>query len=178
VAPLIVVLGPTGAGKTVQAKLLAKRRGLEHISTGDLVRASREPAVIAQANTGALIKSSDVEALLAAALRKIKPGRGVVLDGFPRLLDELEWLETHLTEFNLELTKVIYIVISRQEALLRIMGRGRDDDSLLSVEEKWREYEEQTEPVINRYRQTDRLIAVNGVGTVTEVNRRIAAALG
>lgn len=176
-APLIGLIGPTGAGKGVQGKLLAESLGGVHLSGGDLLRASGDPAIEVAMSKGDLAPTESVERIVGAAIAAIPQDQAIVMDGFPRNMDEADWMEPLLAGINRPLGKIINLVISRSESSERLGNRGRADDTEAAIERKWQEYENQTLPVLDRYRTLGIAVDVDGTGTVEQVAARIRQAV-
>ncbi len=124
--PIVVMLGPPGAGKGTQAELLSKKLGLDHVATGDLLREE-----LAQ-NTplGQLAKSymergelvpDDVVAQMVAG--RLSGDRGAVLDGFPRNLNQAHILDRLLSERGLKVTLAVEFVIAEEVLVRRLSAR-------------------------------------------------------
>jgi adenylate kinase len=169
-ANLIVFMGATGAGKSVQADRLAEARGWVHFSTGRLLRQDARLSKMLQ--SGRLMPSAEVEQALEKAVLGVPQETTVILDGFPRLVEQAEWLETAIQRWSRQLTQVILIDIDEHTSATRLAERGRSDDSSAAQKEKWDAYQ-RTIPVIDFYRQKNLLDAVDGVGTMDQVSDRI-----
>ncbi len=175
-AQLVSILGPTGAGKTVQAARLAQERGWVHLSTGELLR--QDPAMKAFLETGQLASSEQVNAIVAQALETTPGLTGIVLDGFPRELSQAQWLDEWLVEHHWPpILSVISIAIDQPTTTQRLASRGRTDDSSHAQAIKWQAYEVATKPVLDYYQEHHLLARVDGHGTMDEVAARIGAAL-
>lgn len=166
-AGVIIFMGPTGAGKSAQAERLAAERGYAHLSSGDLLRS--DPAEAAVLATGQLVPSPDVERLLGAALEAVPTDQAVVLDGFPRVLDEAKWLDAQLGGWQRTLEAVILFEVDEAMSARRLAARQRADDVPEAVAKKWREYNELTRPVVVYYHERGCLTIVDGNATVDEV---------
>jgi adenylate kinase len=165
------MMGPTGAGKTVQAAQLAATRGWAHLSTGELLR--RDPEQAQQLQSGHLAPEAEVERVLAAALSRLPAEQTVVLDGFPRTIDEAKWLDAHLPDWSRRLERVVLVDVDAATSAERLQTRGRSDDSPAAQGAKWREYETVTRPVLDYYEDRHELTAVDGRGSVEAVADRI-----
>src|SRR6478609_6983973 len=152
----ILMLAPPGGGKGTQSIRLAKELGLEHISSGDLLRAEvaagtplgREVAGVMQ--RGALAPDELVDQVVKPAIA----GRdGFILDGYPRTSSQTEGLDFH---------HVIYLDVTEDEIKRRLLGRGRADDTEEVIEARLRQYHSDTMPLIDRYRDAGVLMAVDG----------------
>jgi adenylate kinase len=182
----IVLLGPPGAGKGTQAKLLAEKFSLAHISTGEILRAEissgSELGKYAQTlmDKGNLVPDETVLQIIRK--RVIAPDcvNGFILDGFPRTVPQAEALDKILHEDKTPLTAVIDIKVSDQILLDRIKkraagGSGRADDDLAVATNRLKVYWERTAPVTAYYKAENRVTDVNGVGSIEEVATRISS---
>ena len=88
---MIVFFGPAGAGKSVQGQILAARHGWRWLSSGQLLRDSRDPEIMEQMRKGALVSTEQTNKVITEALDRAE-NIEVILDGFPRKLDQAEWL--------------------------------------------------------------------------------------
>ena len=125
----LVMLGPPGAGKGTQAKRLAERRGIPHISTGDILRS----AVAAGTKLGkearrymgdgGLVPDSVMIGLVEERLLQADARGGFILDGFPRTVAQAEALDAFLAERSMPLDAVVQIAVPRDELIGRLAGR-------------------------------------------------------
>lgn len=168
-------MGPTGAGKSVQAERLAKASGGVHLSSGELLR--RDPAEAAVLASGGLVPDAEVERVVSEAIKATPLNNNIVLDGFPRTLPEAKWLDQHLPKWGRKLERVIVLEVPTGVTQERLAKRGRNDDTPAAQREKLRQYEASTRPVLQHYRDAGLLAEVNGVGTVEEVSAAILEAL-
>lgn len=125
----IVLLGPPGAGKGTQAKLLVERLGVPQISTGDMLRAAVKDGTPlgreakAFMDRGALVPDEVIVGLVRERLRAPDCGRGYILDGFPRTAAQAEALERTLAELGLGLDRVLCLEVADEDLVARIAGR-------------------------------------------------------
>jgi adenylate kinase len=172
-AALILILGPTGAGKSYQAAKLAAARGWENISSGELLRATSDIHIKSELATGELVETPEVEQLVREALDRADPNTPVILDGFPREMREAKWLDELMPELSRELTQVLYLDVARDITLERLRKRHRSDDNQASLEHKWEWYAKETQPVIDHYQESGKLVRIDGAGSPDEVFARI-----
>ncbi len=125
----LILLGPPGAGKGTQAKMLAEKFGIPQISTGDILRkaVSNDTELGKQARAamddGQLVPDEIVIGLIKEKIREGDCSRGFILDGFPRTIVQAEKLSETLEEMNLSIDTVIDFEVNPQELLERLTGR-------------------------------------------------------
>jgi adenylate kinase len=125
----IVLLGPPGAGKGTQAKMLARQLQLPHISTGDLLRqnVAQGTALGNQAqdfmNRGALVPDELVTKMLDERFNQADVRKGFILDGYPRTLNQAKVLDTLLQDREIQIDLVVYLDTSESVIIQRLSGR-------------------------------------------------------
>lgn len=184
----IVIFGAPGAGKGTQAQLLAEKFDFLHISTGELLRqevtlgtplGQRAKAIM---DRGDLVGDDIVVALLDRE-RHGDPHRpeGCIIDGFPRTVQQAQTLEFIFNKLQRKIDCVIAIDVPRDELVRRIHERaaisGRADDTEEVIRHRIKLYDQQTQPVLDYYRVSGLLIAVDGSGEIAETNTRICQTL-
>lgn len=128
-ATYIVLLGPPGVGKGTQAKILAEKTGLAHVSSGDLFRDNiknqTELGQLAQSymNKGELVPDDVTIAMIRDRLSRPDCQAGAILDGFPRTPAQAEALEKMLAEFGGEVDYVPFINADDDVLITRLSGR-------------------------------------------------------
>lgn len=172
---LIVLMGPTGAGKSVQGDLLAQSHGWVHLSSGKLLRAdSQAQAAMVE---GKLAPPDEVHRVVGEAMARVPESTPVVLDGTPRTQYDIDWMSDNLAGYHRELKVVLLIELDIETSMKRLGLRGRSDDAPDAVKEKWKLFEEVTGPIIEYYRRLGLLRTVDGRGSIEEVHKEIEAAL-
>ena len=183
----LLLLGPQGSGKGTQAARIAAEYGLAHIASGDLFRnaiAARTPLGLQVEPiyaAGGLVPDGITIALIRERLDADDARDGFILDGFPRNLTQAEALDEMLAEIGRGLTAVFALNVSDAVSRARLLGRaleeGRVDDTPEAIDRRLAIYHEQTAPLVEYYRAQDRLVPVDGEGTIGEVFGQIRSAL-
>jgi len=177
----VLIVGPQGAGKGTQAALLADNLKIPHISTGDIFRANvtagTELGVLAKKymDSGELVPDEVTSAMVAARLAEADAGPGFLLDGFPRTVPQAEWLTDLLRSRGQQLDAVLLLDAPDDVLLERMLARGRADDTVEAISRRLALYHSETTPLLEHY--ADKLVAINGVGAVDEVQQRALTAL-
>ncbi|HJU48801.1 MAG TPA: adenylate kinase [Gaiellaceae bacterium] len=183
----LLVLGPQGSGKGTQAKRIAAEHGVPHVSTGDMFREAIatgsqlgrqvEPILAA----GDLVPDELTVALIRERLEQDDARGGFVLDGFPRNLAQAEALDAMLADVDRVLDAVLFFDLDDERATQRLLGRsadeGRVDDAPEVIARRLQVYHEQTEPVVERYRATGKLVPLHAERSVDAVFAEIQDAL-
>jgi adenylate kinase len=184
----IVLFGPPGAGKGTQSKFLTERYGLEHLSTGDLLRAEihAETPLGLQArelmSAGELVPDEIVVGMIKNLLEESPDAKGFIFDGFPRTRAQAEALDATLEKIGSDITLMLALEVEEEELVKRLLGRGAtsgrpDDKSEEVVRKRIREYEEKTAPLKDYYNAQGKLRKINGVGSIAEITARLTTAI-
>ena len=177
----IILIGPPGAGKGTQAKLLEESMGLPQVSTGDLFRYNLKNATelgkLAQTymDKGELVPDSVTVAMVQDRLARPDATNGAILDGFPRTTVQADALDALLADMGGHISVVPHVVVDREELVQRLLKRaqieGRVDDSEDTIRTRMRVYEEQTKPLLDYYAQRGLVVEVDGQQSVAAVQR-------
>ncbi len=180
---LIVFIGPPGSGKGTQSKRLVERLQISHLSTGELLRAAKQQnspvgRLAAQyMDLGKLVPDPVVLGLVGEELNRPNYARGCLFDGFPRTVQQAESFDAALNQRGTPLDLVIELQVDEKELTRRMLERahqeGRTDDNPDTIRERMSTYHSKTEPVLDYYRSTGRLLTVDAMGTPDEVFQRI-----
>jgi adenylate kinase len=187
VALNILLLGPQGAGKGTQGKLIASEYGIPHIATGDILRAAMAQGtelgrrVRPIYDSGGLVPDDIMIELIRERLAADDAGEGFVLDGFPRTAVQAEALDEMLEDIGRPLTVVLEFQLPEEVSIERLTRRaeqeGRADDTPEAIRRRLGLYHEQTEPLIEHYRSRGSLVGVPGDRSVEEVFEEIQRVL-
>ena len=188
----IILLGPPGAGKGTQARILEDTRGMVQLSTGDMLREAKDSGtemgkIVADVMArGDLVTDEIVIGLIREKLQGDKQG-GFIFDGFPRTLAQADALADLLHEQGETLDAVIEMRVDDDTLVKRIVGRAeearaagkpvRADDNEESVKHRLMEYYKKTSPLLGYYYAKGQLQSVDGLGTIDEVSGAIADVL-
>lgn len=181
----LLIMGPPGAGKGTQAKVIAERLGIPAISTGAIFRAHVEAGtnlgreVADLIHKGNYVPDEVTEQVVAERLAEPDAENGWLLDGFPRTLPQVASLERLLGENRLN--AVISLEVDNEKVVKRLLGRarteGRADDTEETIRHRMDLYTRATQPLLNHYRDEGVLAPVDGDGAKDEVTERILAAV-
>ena len=183
----MLIMGPPGAGKGTQAKVIAERLGIPAISTGDIFRqnASQETELGKQAqrymDAGEYVPDEVTNAMVRDRIAQADTVEGFLLDGYPRTVAQVSELESMLDSRGLKLDAVVVLTVNQDEVVERLLKRaqdeGRADDTEDVVRRRLDVYAEQTAPLVEVYGDQGVLVEVDGMGEVDEVTARVFAAL-
>ncbi len=184
----LVLLGPPGAGKGTQGRKLSAALGWPLISTGDILRraVAEKTALGVQAqhqmNQGLLVGDDVMIGLVRERTLEPDTEKGYILDGFPRTVPQAAALDAMLAERGQQLDAVVSLTVSEEEIVERLAARrnqeSRVDDDAATVHKRIEVYREQTEPLIEYYRDRGRLVEVQGVGSIEAIYGSLREALG
>jgi adenylate kinase len=181
-----LVLGPQGAGKGTQAKRISAEHGIPHVSTGDMFRAldtSTELGrkVKAIMDAGELVPDEVTIGMIEERLSQQDAAEGFVLDGFPRNLAQAEALDGMLTSIGKGLDAILFFdvpdSVGMQRALSRATIEKRSDDTPEAIQRRLDTYHRETEPIVEHYRTTGKLIPIHAARSIEDVWAEIADAL-
>lgn len=174
----IVIFGAPGSGKGTQSEKLIEEYGLDHISTGELLRdhIARGTSLGKLADTyisnGLLIPDELMIEVLDDIFRQNpeKAVKGVIFDGFPRTVPQAEALSKLLKEYGSDIDAVVGLEVEEEELIRRMLERGkmsgRSDDNLDTIKKRLHVYHRQTSPLRDFYKGIGKYHAIDGNGTV------------
>ena len=171
---MIIFVGPPGSGKSVQGQLLTARNGWRWISAGQLLRDSKDPEAYAHMTKGEMVDTNLVNRLVSNAISRGKDIEHLVLDGYPRELQQAEWLVKELPHHGRDIAAVVVLNVPDEEISRRLKLRGRLDDTEEVVASRTKLYNEETQPVLEYFRNLGVAVRdVNGFGSVGQVHDHI-----
>lgn len=180
-------MGPPGAGKGTQAKVISRRLGIPAVSTGDIFRAnvSEGTPLGLEAkrymDAGDYVPDEVTNGMVRDRLAEADAREGFLLDGYPRTLAQVEELDRMLAATGSRLDAVVVLTVDDEELVQRLTHRarteGRTDDTEEVIRHRQEVYNEQTAPLLEVYARRDLLVKVDGMGAVDEVSDRLTAAI-
>lgn len=185
----IVLFGPPGAGKGTQSNFLIERYGLVHLSTGDLLRgeikAESELGLQAKGlmDAGQLVPDAVVIGMIRNKMEANLDAKGFIFDGFPRTNAQAEALDEMLEAKSEPITAMLALEVPEEELIKRLLGRGAtsgrsDDQDESIIRNRIREYETKTAPLKEFYTTQGKYKAINGVGSLEDITKRLVEAIG
>jgi adenylate kinase len=179
----LILFGPPGAGKGTQSELIMSRYNLTYISTGEVLRNELKASTpLGQQakkiiESGGLVDDEIIVQIIGNAIQSDTNTDGFLFDGFPRTYVQAYILDGLFTGLQTSLTKIIILEISDEECTERLLQRAKEqdrtDDNEAVIRRRLQEYHEKTLPLLEFYKDTDKLARVNGLGTTREVFERI-----
>lgn len=183
----LILMGPPGAGKGTQAKVVSARLGVPAISTGDIFRAnvSQETPLGLEAkrymDAGDYVPDEVTNAMVRSRIAEPDATDGFLLDGYPRTVAQVEELDAMLEDAGHRLDAVVVLTVDQDELVARLLKRaeteGRADDTEDVIRKRQEVYADQTAPLIAVYRDRGLLREVDGMGSVDDVSARVLAVL-
>ena len=180
----LLIMGPPGAGKGTQAKILSDKYNLIHLSTGDILRneIDNQTSIGLDAKNymdqGLLVPDEVLLSMMENTLTNLKES-GIILDGFPRTIPQAEGLAAIFKKLDLNINMVINIYVDKEILINRLIKRaedsGRSDDTKEVIANRQNVYLELTAPLLEFYK--NEVINIDGDGTIEEVTQRVLAAI-
>ncbi len=150
---MIIFTGVAGSGKSLQGKLLADQEGLPWLSTGEFLRmlisGERRKDMLA----GKLLEDQEIIALVQRIFNVIDAKSEFVLDGFPRTVQQADWLLNQSKHGQLQITAVIHLTATEEAVRKRLLSRGRQDDTDTAIKERFKEYSQSILPILEHFRE-------------------------
>ena len=178
----LLFLGPPGAGNGTQANLFCKKYGLDHLSTGDLLRDEVSSGSFLGLKAEEVMNKGDLvsdELVLSIVERRLLHiNEGWLLDGFPRNINQANSLKSLLEKINQPLEAVVLIRCADDFLIKRLLERGRQDDNEQVITNRLKIYREKTSPLIDLYKKQGILVEIEGNADIDVVFSSIENTLG
>ena len=183
----IVIFGAPGSGKGTQSERIVEKYGINHISTGDVLRAEikngteRGKTANGYIDQGQLIPDELMIDILASVFDSFKDSKGVIFDGFPRTIAQAEALKKMLAERGQDVSVMVDLEVPEDELMVRLIKRGKDsgraDDNEETIKKRLHVYHSQTAPLIDWYKNEKKYQHINGLGTMEGIFAEICEAI-
>ena len=179
---VLIFLGPPGSGKGTQAEILTNKLNFTHLSIGDLLRENiannTDLGKLASnyVKSGELVPDELIIDLMDSYITELKNESnvfGIILDGFPRTINQAIALENKIKQLNVSIKAVLNLDITDQKILNRLAGRGREDDKPELIKNRLEVYRNQTKPLLEFYSERSLLDTINGDQSETDVSSAI-----
>ena len=175
----VVIFGAPGSGKGTQSERISEKYGLNHISTGDVLRAeiknNTELGKTAKGyiDQGQLIPDELMIDILASVFDSFKESKGVIFDGFPRTIAQADALKKMLADRSQKVSIMLDLKVPEEELIDRLLKRGlatgRADDNEETIQKRLVVYNTQTAPLIDWYKEEKLYHKIDGVGSMEEI---------
>ena len=181
---ILIITGPPYSGKGTQCRILKEKFGYNHISTGDQCRIEKEnntpigKILSEYEEKGDLVPDAIIKDLFEKVIDKNLKGEGIILDGYPRTVSQVNDLIKLVTLKELKIKKVVHINVPHNELLIRAQKRAetsnRIDDKDVRIHKKRIEvYEQFTQPAIEFMKSKLNVVEVDGLGKIEEITEKI-----
>ena len=176
----LILFGPPGSGKGTQSENIIAANGLQHLSTGNLLRSeiTHQTPLGLKAKTfmdaGQLVPDEVVIGMVDNFMNAHPEAQGFLFDGFPRTTAQCIALDALLQNKGTEINVVLALEVGEEELVKRLLGRGAtsgrsDDTNETVVRARIQEYHDKTTAVATHYAQFNKVISVKGEGTVESI---------
>jgi adenylate kinase len=180
----LILFGPPGSGKGTQSAKITEKYGLIHLSTGDLLRreiANETPLGLeakSLIDKGQLVPDAVVVGMISTALEENPNVKGFLFDGFPRTAAQAESLDKLLQLNKTQISLMLALEVGTDELVKRILKRGEtsgrsDDSNPEIIQSRVMEYNNKTTIVAEYYRRFNKVVSINGVGSVDEIFKQL-----
>ncbi|PID32808.1 oxidoreductase [Candidatus Saccharibacteria bacterium] len=173
---MILLFGPTGAGKSTQGQMLAVRQGWKWLSTGQMLRESNDPDVIELLKTGELLSDDLIYEVFDSAIKDAKASKypRTIVDGFPRNKEQAEWLSEYIAKNGEAIELVVVLEVPESEIMDRLEKRGRMEDTPETVARRMTIYRQKMYPVLGTFAEEGiKIVHLDSTGSVGQVHDKI-----
>jgi len=184
----LILFGPPGSGKGTQSDRLVQKYGLIHLSTGNLLReeiANKTPLgkeAKKFIDQGQLVPDEVVIGMVDSFFDKHKNANGFLFDGFPRTVAQAQALDKLLSLKKTDIAVVLALDVTEAELISRLLNRGKtsgrsDDTDEIVIKKRFAVYTNETSPVADYYKKYRKFKAIQGEGSVDEINAALRQAI-
>lgn len=171
---MIIFFGPAGSGKSLQGQILAARQDWQWLSSGQILRESNDTELHSIMQTGKLVPNEKMQQVIGAALDKIEKKDKLILDGFPRQIDQAKWMIENGYIKGGTKDSIVIVEVPEEALVARFAGRGRADDTPESIENRLRIYNEESSKIFDYLGQQGvKEVRIDGSGRVGEIHDKL-----
>lgn len=169
----IVLFGPQGSGKGTQAELLCEKFGFFYFESGAYLRriAENNEELKKALDEGQLVPDIEFTSYLTAFFDEKNLYDDIIFDGFPRTLEQYNFLKVWLTEKQVKIDLCIVLEIGEEETVKRLLLRKRDDDTPEAIKKRLSLYRTRTEKLIEEIKKDTKVIVVDGERSVEDIQK-------
>ena len=184
----LILFGPPGSGKGTQSDRLVEKYGLIHLSTGNLLReeiAHKTPLgkeAKKFIDHGQLVPDEVVIGMVDSFFDKHRDANGFLFDGFPRTVAQAQALDKLMSLKKTDIAIVLALDVTESELINRLLNRGKtsgrsDDTDETVIKKRFSVYTNETSPVAEYYKKARKFKAIQGEGSVDEINAALRQAI-
>ncbi len=176
---VLILIGPPGSGKGTQGKLLAPILKYNYLSMGSTLRekAKSDKEIKKIINAGKIIPDDIIKKIFFEAINELHKAAGVILDGFPRDIGQVNILDELLSKHKVDHVKAIFIDVPKSKVLERLKKRegieSRKDDDPEVIHTRFAEYDHKTFPLVAYFEKHHWLTRIHGDQSVEQVHAEI-----
>lgn len=168
---MIIFFGPAGSGKSLQGQILAAREDWQWLSSGQILRDSNDVHLQEIMQTGQLIPDEKMDQIIGEALDNVADKDKLILDGFPRDVNQATWLIENGYIHGNSKDLAIIVDVPAEALIKRLSGRGRADDTPEIIEQRLNVYDHEISQILGYLSsQSVNIIRIDGSGKVGEIH--------
>lgn len=176
---MILLMGPAGAGKSMQGHKLADEYGFAYISTGEVFRLLITGRRRAEMLEGKLLSDAETINVMDKVFEIVDVKQEFILDGFPRTANQVTWMQGQIAAGRFDTPVVIHLDVPEAEIRKRLSSRGRPDDTEEAITRRYESYDKETRPILDKMREAGmKIIEIDAVGSPVKIHEKLVEALG
>lgn len=171
---MIIFFGPAGSGKSLQGQILAARQEWSWLSTGQMLRESKDMELVKIMQSGKLVSNEKMNKIVGETLAGMPDTNKIILDGFPRQIDQARWMIDNNILHGHSTDLIVIVDVPKEALIKRLKGRGRADDTPEAIEERLRVYNQETSLMLDYFaKQAINIIHIDGSGKVGQIHDKL-----